>query len=1043
MAIVQIQNAAGSTGFSLLTSHAVTLGAPPVNGNTLIAVTGMTGGSITSIVQTGATWVNAGVAAFGSARIEIWYAQNVSGAGTGITVNHPGFSFAGTRVFEYSGLRPSGLLVDKIGTDLNTLGPGVVTQTGLAPLTTRADELWMGGIHTDAFGISINSQVPTVGMTPYPTTSIWNGWATEQIVNAIGNPFHSLTLNSSVNYAGLIVAFLGAEVAGEGESSIEFEGTGDPAIEFAAKGSASIETEGSALFKLEGPTPDEVGILEAVSSAIGEADTDIGGRRQTRLLIPLPQATALNPVLTWNGSTTVLTGDTSEAAVDDFIRLDVDGQFFKIISVVLNTSYEIENPDGLIIPSGTTSSSKAITTVFVESTYQWPDEGKVSIDGVVYRYAAKTQQSFTGITHVFKGRTIPGLLKAHNTTVVDISRIRSAIDLLRRAMLVDFAEGDDLNAIGRNLGVLRLPFLAGDDQFREIIKALAYNPRGTLYGLELALNGLVGEGNYEISENLLEFPNTVFIRLTGAASTSDVNQGKAYITATESNPATGDTTLDVMGTLVDRGAIGSVRWKDEDHQTPLQGGGNPFPTGDLITEYTGETPKAVWAIGAGHTEGVDVTFIAADGTVLEFTTAAVSIWYRHVARVVPESTARLSWLVQVPTAGTLTASYLHGLRILDAGGAGGDLGVGLRDGPSGATFRVAFADLSAGTIVGVNTVTLNRDQYYDIEVRKNGTNDVELWVDGALQFTEPYASFPGAGATHAFDWGRFVGPDSMIRVKRVQFFANTVTDYWSARGSDGTVAAVNPVLFGSGTIALVAGQDEGKKITVSGSIITNAQGGNNNGSWIIDSISSPTQASLVGPSQRDATLQAATPGRIVVDPLDLEFQFPDDLGKTIVLESGNNAGSYTIEKILDDVSFADFSAGASPVPAKSRTVEVVGAPVWITEAGIPWHLEPAYENEGSLDWELSDAGTFSQPTLTLRQALPLPAGSHRVLDVLYSVVLSAQVLVDEGIINALLQEIPNLVFSYYPFYISDPLGFVRTYLEDITAAGVIPDFIEE
>jgi hypothetical protein len=31
-------------------------------------------------------------------------------------------------------------------------------------------------------------------------------------------------------------------------------------------------------------------------------------------------------------------------------------------------------------------------------------------------------------------------------------------------------------------------------------------------------------------------------------------------------------------------------------------------------------------------------------------------------------------------------------------------------------------------------------------------------------------------------------------------------------------------------------------------------------------------------------------------------------------------------------------------------------------------------------------------------------------------------------------------YEFYPFYIADPLGYVRSYLDAITAAGVIPDY---
>ena len=81
--------------------------------------------------------------------------------------------------------------------------------------------------------------------------------------------------------------------------------------------------------------------------------------------------------------------------------------------------------------------------------------------------------------------------------------------------------------------------------------------------------------------------------------------------------------------------------------------------------------------------------------------------------------------------------------------------------------------------------------------------------------------------------------------------------------------------------------------------------------------------------------------------------------------------------------------------------------------------------------------------ITLRQAMPTLAASAgtitRVLRVAYSEVLSAQVLLNNTIINDLVSAGPPKVYRYYPFYLSDPGGFIRRYIDLITAAGVIPE----
>jgi hypothetical protein len=89
--------------------------------------------------------------------------------------------------------------------------------------------------------------------------------------------------------------------------------------------------------------PDDVGPAVEIDSSIDLTNT----------LTPA----ALVATYTWDGTTTVLSADTSEVATGNYIRLDSDGQWFKIISIVTDTSVEIENPDRLTIPSGATQSS--------------------------------------------------------------------------------------------------------------------------------------------------------------------------------------------------------------------------------------------------------------------------------------------------------------------------------------------------------------------------------------------------------------------------------------------------------------------------------------------------------------------------------------------------------------------------------------------------------------------------------------------------------------------------------------------------------------
>ena len=778
-----------------------------------------------------------------------------------------------------------------------------------------------------------------------------------------------------------------------------------------------------------------IGMLEALSGAIGEADNAIAGLVQTRLTAAVNPTTALSATFVWNGTTIITTTDTSEVEVGDWIRLDADGQLFQIVDEIPNTSVEIDNPIGYPIPSGSTQSSKATRVLPVESVLNWGGEGKIGIGGVVYRYASRTDTSLEGITHVKGGVLTAGLKISHpiESTVIDLSQSQSAIDLVRRAMLVDYAEGEDLNAIGRNLGVNRLPFLGEDDTFRDIVKALAYNPRGTIFGLELALAALVGEGNFEIYEDLINFPCTVFIRLLGAAVTSDTSAGKTYLTGPELQPPTSDTTFAIDHSIVDRGSMGSVLWKDENVLTDCR---VIFPSAHLIEEYDGDTPHSAWVVsGTGITEGVDIIQTGAE---VEFTNPAPTdtSLYRRTLRLQEESEGYFGALVTVPTGAAVDPAIVTGLLVDDGVQT---CNVGIQADTAG-TFKVGI--VTGGAFITGGT-QFTRDTYHEIVLRKQGNSPWELYIDGNLVETVAYSgSLPSFGFHHMI-LGHFAtaASSNKLRVKQLAVWVHTSVDFWPAR-NQGSVAAANPQRIDVGSAFLISG-DVGNTFIVSGSGATNGQGGNNNGRYFVDSLVSAQVAELRGRVEEGAEVQTAT--RIAVPTDGPQFQFPDDLGKEIVLSGSAlaNDGPYIIDKLLQPGTLTDYQTFATPVPEKTNICEIVGGGL-TPETDLDWQLNPQFVNESPVDWELSDAGSVTGTTATLRQALPLSASDcYRVLTVIYSTVLSAQLLRNALVNNYVVAEFPDLLFGYYPFYIADPLGFVRTYLDAITAAGVIPDFLVE
>lgn len=75
----------------------------------------------------------------------------------------------------------------------------------------------------------------------------------------------------------------------------------------------------------------------------------------------------INPTVTadftWNGSTTITTGDTSEVLVDEWIGFlsdtptELAAQLFRITAITPNVDITIDNPDGLAIPTGSGASA--------------------------------------------------------------------------------------------------------------------------------------------------------------------------------------------------------------------------------------------------------------------------------------------------------------------------------------------------------------------------------------------------------------------------------------------------------------------------------------------------------------------------------------------------------------------------------------------------------------------------------------------------------------------------------------------------------------
>ena len=694
---------------------------------------------------------------------------------------------------------------------------------------------------------------------------------------------------------------------------------------------------------------------------------------------------------------------------------------------------------GLRMTRTTAVVSATDVIVPVETTFELPTTGKFGLDGIVYYYTGTTATSFTGVSHIAAGASVAGARIQHrvNSTVVDLSGQYSALDLLRRGFLVNYAEGDDLSALARNLGVNRLPIFRDDDQFRAVVKALAYSPRGTVLALETALESLLGAGNYEVYEDLVQHPCTVFIRIDPSVFMGASSAGKAYMNPVEWDAlAGGQDELVLSRTPL---AVAGVQLHDLEELFDFK---NAKPSAITYDYYPGAAPAGAFTY-AGVEAETQVTVSAGEYTQL-VSAAGNTVYYEMLdtqgARIRPESYVEISAMLMIP-GGTPISADMEECSITIHDGAFrvsagfNNAGLGLFN-----TVGGGFLDPPVATVLGT---------WYEVTIKKFGTDHVELWLDGALIASEPYASFASVSAVHKSEWGIRGAPNMgmTVRTKQFGYEVKTDTDFWNARGVAGSVAGANPTRFND-NIALLGPADVGKYLTIRDASLLNPQFGNANGHYLVDSFVGAGVVELIGAVKPGATV-GGTPTRIIVDDPEA-FTYPDDLGKEIVISGSGttNDGTYVIEKLLVFQSPAtykdlrtpaqggDYDSGGQ-ITVQTNICEVVAA-AFVPEVDLNYRLDPVFVNDGALSWELSDASLFVADTLTLVQPLWV---NGLIMQIRYSDVLTAQILADNQADNAIIDTGPPVLYEYYPFYLQDILGLIRAFVDAITAAGVIPEFL--
>lgn len=664
----------------------------------------------------------------------------------------------------------------------------------------------------------------------------------------------------------------------------------------------------------------------------------------------------------------------------------------------------------------TAQSSPADQMFHVEHLEDWPNQGTVSVGGITYRYSHRTVDTLEGLRAVVGGTEVAGIVATHpqESGVLDLSQGYSELDALRGSLFLPTASGDDLAALGRGFGVPRDESLSGDEQYRQVIRAIAYAPATSLAALEQALDALLGAGAYSIEEDPIAHPGQVFITVDYAARRNVSPIGRAYISSLLAVTPETDGTLELPG--------------DARAPTPLL-----LATYDVAQDCRMALPSASngWRWQAA-TETTDCQLVpeGAQGTTSSLTNLTSA--YRTTAPTLrPGASNRLGALVQVVNVAGLATS-----------GAG--CGASLADGEryvawnlTGPTLQISLLGSGQQTLAGPVAVAPG---YRHISLTLDGSGAV-LRIDGVATLRAPRSSLSATASTAAF-LGNLSGvthPGSggapQLLVRWLGLYSRDSRDYSTARGTAATTAS--PSLLTTPGFDLTSASARGT-IWVTGAKVA-SNGGTANGRYRVASTSGPNTAVLQGlPAEGGALVRAADGSSYLVAASDAPLMYPDDLGKTVVVTGPSLAGvsgSYTIQALYDPKSGKNLDGFATRLRQASYRAQLAGQQVLATD-NVSYRVDPSFGAD-SVSWQLSLPSITSRSgnvlTMTPPQPLPLPQARYTVP---YTTLLGCQMEPNADTSTVQTDPGPPPVYDRYPLYLTSPFEAVESYLPSLTAAGV-------
>lgn len=557
--------------------------------------------------------------------------------------------------------------------------------------------------------------------------------------------------------------------------------------------------------------------------------------------------------------------------------------------------------------------------------------------------------------------------------IYDGSRSQSSLDRLRRSMLVDYADGTDLDAVGRNNAVGR-PMGHLDETYRRLIKVLANGARQTITAIEDVLKAFFPAGGFTIYEDLANYPCVIFIGLPTAALGSDYS-GRWFVGQAENVTSTTTTAITVGNTPT---TVQGVRLQDTSIDLDM----HTYPSSDGWT-YQNE----------GETEGN--TFSVSDEELVHDQSrgdANGGAYRRDIAELSTENTSISAWF-KIATLTTL---------------AGVPWKIGMELGGKEVVLLADDAHVYLGqydeTTYATYDVDLNDSLWHRLELRVENETTVRAIIDGTERLTLALSVFSASANTRA-TFGYTANAHNqnwLARWDNVLVSSSSRRNYYNLRRDDGVLATSSQHI--TSAAALWVSGDTGKLFRTYG--LDNR----NNGLWKATYVG--TGEFHLDPLDPIGGLSVETVGgEHFVTCIDPRFRY-EDITRTITISGsihGNNGNVVVAEYI-------------SP-----RCLRVTRGSAFVAEGSLFWTFAVGFVTETAVRWELIEAGSVATATLTLRDALP---ETHTPVVVDYTTIPSGQVLQDETIVN-------NSTTRRWPAYLFDVDQAIKAVLDDVKAKGVI------